>query len=32
MFDEDTALEALQILKGLLQQDIHVESVVLAGL
>ena len=27
MFDEDTALEALQILKGLLQQDIHVESV-----
>jgi len=27
MFDDDTALQALQILKGLLQQDIHVESV-----
>jgi len=27
MFDEDTALKALQILKGLLKQDIPIESV-----
>ena len=27
LFDEETALESLQILKGILQQDIHAESV-----